>query len=105
MSLLLDPFLTEGVAERLATVDWHQLADGLNTVGTGKISHLLLPEECTRLTALYQNEGLFRSRVVMARYNFGRGEYKYFDYPLPGLLAELRKLLYPHLATVANGWH
>jgi uncharacterized protein len=105
MSQLLDPFLPDGVSERLATVDWHQLADNLNTVGASKITHLLRQEECKKLAALYQNDSLFRSRVVMERYNFGRGEYKYFNYPLPGLLTELRELVYPHLALIANAWH
>ena len=105
MSVALKPFSRDGVSERLAKINWHQVADDLNNTGGGKILSLLQPEECAQLADLYKNETLFRSRVVMERYNFGRGEYKYFSYPLPGLLAELRKLVYPHLALIANAWN
>jgi hypothetical protein len=105
MNELLDPFSAEGVCERLAAVDWRQLADNLNTVGAGTIDQLLYPEECRRLAALYEMETLYRSRIVMQKFNFGRGEYKYFNYPLPGLVAGLRTHVYPHLAQVANNWN
>ncbi len=102
---MLDPFVKEGVAERLAAVQWDQLGNSLNTTGAARIVQLLKQEECEKLAALYTNDALFRSRIVMERHNFGRGEYKYFSYPLPGLVEELRKLVYPHLATIANSWN
>jgi uncharacterized protein len=106
MNSPLNPFLANGVSERLqARVDWHHLAEDLDTVGAAKINQLLKREECRELAALYQQEKLFRSRIVMERHNFGRGEYKYFSYPLPALLAELRTLVYPHLARIANSWN
>ena len=65
---------------------------------------LLKPETCRAITALYDSDEHFRSRVVMARHGFGRGEYKYFAYPLPDPVARLRATLYPALAHIANGW-
>ncbi|NVL67857.1 2OG-Fe(II) oxygenase, partial [Escherichia coli] len=66
---------------------------------------LLTPDECDALAAMYPDDSRFRSRVVMGRHGFGRGEYKYFAYPLPDLIAELRPVLYARLAGVANRWN
>jgi hypothetical protein len=66
------------------------------------MEQLLSPEECRAIAGLYSNDDIFRSRVVMERHGFGRGEYKYFSYPLPDLLSELRTAVYPHLVPVAN---
>ena len=66
---------------------------------------LLSPEECATIAALYADENHFRSHVVMARHGFGKGEYRYFSYPLPGLIGELRTALYAQLAPVANAWN
>jgi hypothetical protein len=65
---------------------------------------VLTPDECQGLAELYPDDALFRSRVVMARHGFGRGEYKYFRYPLPDIIADLRTVLYSRLAPVANRW-
>jgi hypothetical protein len=93
------------VGARLAVVDWDSVAQALDARGNAVIEHLLTPEQCTALAALYPDEAAFRSRIVMARHGFGRGEYKYFRYPLPGLVAHLRAALYPRLAPIANRWN
>lgn len=90
--------------ERLNALDWSQISQELDSVGCAVLSGLLSAEDCRALAALYANDSLFRSRVVMARHGFGRGEYKYFAYPLPQLIAELRAALYPRLVPVANQW-
>ena len=91
--------------DRLRAIDWAHISRELGAQGSAVIERLVSPAECDALAALYPAEDLFRSRVVMARHGFGRGEYKYFGYPLPSLIARLRTALYPHLASVANGWN
>ncbi|HEY7889271.1 MAG TPA: 2OG-Fe(II) oxygenase [Steroidobacteraceae bacterium] len=76
----------------------------LDSAGCAVLPSLLTPGACRELAELYLDDSRFRSRVVMSRHGFGRGEYKYFAYPLPPLVAELRTALYPHLAPVANEW-
>jgi uncharacterized protein len=93
------------IAERVAALDWEALARDLDAHGCAVTDVLLSAEECAWLAETYANDALFRSRIVMARHGFGRGEYKYFAYPLPALVAELRAALYPPLATVANRWN
>lgn len=90
--------------ERLAAVDWQGVAAALDERGYALTPALLAPADCAALAALYAEEGAFRSRVVMQRHNFGRGEYKYLRYPLPRVVEGLRQAIYPHLATVANRW-
>jgi len=90
---------------RVDAFDWEQIARDLDTRGHAVLERLLFPEECTILTGLYHEDAYFRSRVIMARHGFGRGEYKYFRYPLPDLIGELRTSLYPRLALVANQWN
>ena len=92
-------------AERIEALDWEQLAVELDAQGSAVIPGLLAPPECAALAALYADDARFRSRVVMARHGFGRGEYKYFGYPLPELVAALRSALYVRLAPIANRWH
>jgi hypothetical protein len=84
---------------------WERVAEDLDAQGCAILPGLLAGAECARLAALYGDDALFRSRVVMAKHGFGRGEYKYFEYPLPALIAELRSALYPRLAPVANRWN
>jgi uncharacterized protein len=84
-----DPHLRD-IAARIAALDWHSLAAALDTHGCATTGPLLTPEECAALRELYAAEAPFRSRIVMARHGFGRGEYKYFSYPLPALIESLR---------------
>ncbi len=88
-----------------APYNWLELERELDAQGNAVLHQLISQEECGQLAALYDQEGGFRSRVVMARHGFGRGEYKYFDYPLPPLIAELRTNLYQQLAPIANRWN
>ncbi|WP_225770657.1 2OG-Fe(II) oxygenase [Inquilinus sp. Marseille-Q2685] len=92
-------------ADRVAAIDWDAAAAELDQHGAAVLPALLTPEECRAVAALYPEDKPFRSRVVMARHGFGRGEYKYFAYPLPDPVAGLRAALYPRLAPVANGWN
>ena len=93
------------IAEKLDRVLWERIESDLDVYGGSILEHLLTPEECDTVTAMYADDAVFRSRVVMARHGFGRGEYKYFSYPLPALLAELRTSIYPHLVPIANRWN
>jgi len=85
-------------------LDWTRIAAELDARGWALTGPVLTPETCARVTDLYAQETPFRSRVVMARHGFGRGEYKYFAYPLPEVVQKLRAGLYPPLAQIANGW-
>ena len=78
------------VGVRLNTLDWEQIANDLDAQGSAVIEKLVTPEECDALAGLYRQDRIFRNRVVMARHGFGRGEYKYFSYPLPDIISELR---------------
>jgi hypothetical protein len=93
------------ISKRVKAVDWSRLCNDLDAQGSAVIERLISPAECEALAALYPVDGFFRSRVVMARHGFGRGEYKYFSYPLPDLVGKLRTALYPQLAAVANRWN
>lgn len=88
-----------------STIAWDSAAAGLDTHGCAVLPGLLDAAQCSALAALYDDEDPFRSRVVMARHGFGRGEYKYFAYPLPETIAGLRSALYPPLAGIANRWN
>ena len=93
------------VSARVDRLDWGRIAAELDAQGCARIEGLLSPEECAGLARLYAADDLFRSRVVMGRHGFGRGEYKYFRYPLPERVLALRTSLYPQLAPIANRWH
>jgi hypothetical protein len=88
----------------LAAIDWREIVAALDERGYAITLPLLTAEECRDLAALYPEEEIFRSRVVMQRHAFGRGEYKYFRYPLPPTIEALRQAIYPHLAPIANDW-
>jgi uncharacterized protein len=93
------------VAERVAALDWAAIATGLDAYGCATTGTVLTPDECGALANAYPSDAPFRSRIVMARHGFGRGEYKYFAYPLPETIAALRAALYPPLAEIANRWN
>lgn len=90
---------------RLDSLDWASLEQQLDQHGYAIIRSLLLAETCDHLSALYPQTEPFRSQVIMARHGFGRGEYKYFRYPLPTAVERLRGALYPRLVTLANRWY
>jgi hypothetical protein len=93
------------IAERVSRIGWADAANALDDRGVAVIPQLLTPEECAEIVSLYVEDGYFRGRVVMARHGFGKGEYKYFSYPLPARIEALRTALYPHLVPVANTWN
>ena len=90
---------------RIQTLDWEWISRELDEHGNANLERILSVNECQAVAALYTHDSLFRSRVVMARHGFGRGEYKYFDYPLPEVVAEVRTAIYPRLAETANRWN
>jgi hypothetical protein len=92
------------VADRLAGLDWHALGMRLTREGCLVLSGLLDAEACARLRALFDRDELFARTVVMDRPEFGRGTYRYFRAPLPALVDGLRRVVYPHAATIANHW-
>ncbi|MBV8306328.1 MAG: 2OG-Fe(II) oxygenase [Gammaproteobacteria bacterium] len=94
-----------GLLERVAGLDWQRIAQDLDERGNSQLEGLLSATECRRIGGWYGQDGRFRSRVVMARHGFGRGEYQYFSYPLPEPIATLRAACYPHLASIANRWN
>jgi len=99
----VSPF--EDIDARVEGIDWERVHGDLDIAGNAVLPGLLFPEECDELAGLYPAEEPFRSRIVMAKHGFGRGEYKYFRYPLPEPVASLRTMLYPRLATVADRWN
>jgi hypothetical protein len=99
------PNETTDVGKRLALVDWQKMSEDLDSLGHAVLPALLPKQHCKAVRDLYDEPDLFRSRIVMERYNFGQGEYKYFNYPLPDLVSDLRTAIYPHLVPIANRWH
>jgi uncharacterized protein len=104
-STLRDDARAGSPAHRVASRDWPALEAALDAQGSVLIPQLLNAYECRAIAALYSKEALFRSRVVMARHGFGRGEYRYFAYPLPSTVGQLREAMYARLASVANRWN
>jgi hypothetical protein len=93
------------IADRVAALDWQGITEDLNNLGCATASSVLMPDECRSLAEMYGEENRFRSRILMARHGFGRGEYQYFAYPLPEIVAGLRGSLYRELVHVANRWN
>jgi hypothetical protein len=99
------PVEAAAIADRVAAMDWTAIAAALDAQGCAVSGPLLTADECLALAGCYPEDKLFRSRVIMARHGFGRGEYKYFAYPLPEAIQSLRTALYPRLADIANRWN
>ena len=95
----------QDIVRRVGALDWQRLSTDLDAQGCTAIEGLISPADCEVLAGLYSNADRFRSRVVMSRHGFGRGEYKYFTYPLPRMIAALRASLYRQLAPIANQWN
>jgi hypothetical protein len=96
---------TPALMARIAGLDWTRIAAKLEAEGYATTGAILPAEDCAALAQSYACDALFRSRVIMTRHGFGRGEYKYFDYPLPELVASVRSALYPQLSVIANRWN
>ena len=99
------PIQSASPALRIGHLDWQKMAAELDNFGCARIDRLLTNEECSEIAIWYSEDALFRSRVIMARHGFGKGEYKYFRYPLPEPIAQLRTELYSKLAEIANRWN
>jgi hypothetical protein len=95
---------TRAIRERIAAVDWSRVARALGERGHARLPGFLTASECRELASLYRREECFRKTVSLERHRFGAGEYKYFAYPLPPLVARLRAQLFPPLADIANDW-
>lgn len=103
--LALAASLPQNIPERIEALGWQDISHILDARGSATIERLLSPDECRSLAALYPDEGRFRSRVVMQRHHFGSGEYKYFAYPLPKIISDLRPVFYSRLVPTANRWY
>ena len=105
MTVLRQRLEPDAIATRLDEFDWAALQAELDENGFGVLRRLLNADECRAIARLYEQQDAFRSRVVMARHNFGRGEYQYFSYPLPEIVQSIRSHAYPRLAPIANVWN
>jgi hypothetical protein len=90
--------------DRVDALDWAALAAEVNGAGSAQTAPVLMPDECREIAALYDDAGRFRSTIDMARYRFGSGQYRYFDHPLPDVVADLRAAFHPHLLPIAREW-
>ena len=102
---IIHPVPSSDMAARVDAINWAQASADLDAQGCTVFKGLLSAEECRALAEIYPDDSRFRSRVVMGRHGFGRGEYKYFSYPLPDLIAELRPAVYARLFGIANRWN
>jgi uncharacterized protein len=105
MTTAADTIPGTGIGARVDAYDWIAAVEHLDAHGWAAFPQLLTPAETDRLARLYDDDSKFRNRVVMAKHGFGRGEYKYFAYPLPLIVAELRSSIYPRLVPIANRWN
>src|SRR5689334_18234755 len=96
---------TPSIAHRIGSINWPRISRDLDDHGSAVIESVLTAAECRRIAGWYADDALFRSRVVMASHGFGRGEYKYFSYPLPQIVATVRAAYYRQLAPIANRWN
>ena len=94
-----------GLTLRLQALDWDRISQDVDDRGNAIIESLLAPSQCQLVSGWYNDEAMFRSRIVMSSHGFGRGDYRYFSYPLPQLVATLRATLYVQLARLANHWN
>ena len=104
-TLTARPVSSVDIDTRVEAVDWASVSTHLDGYGWAMLRKLLTADECQTIARLYEDDRRFRSHVVMARHGFGRGEYKYFTYPLPDIVADLRRVIYPNLAPIANRWN
>lgn len=89
---------------KIAKVNWSAVTDSLHSKGYAHIPQVLAPQECREMIAAYHDDALYRKTIIMENHGYGRGEYKYFNYPLPPTVQLLRELVYPQIAPVANKW-
>jgi hypothetical protein len=94
----------DGLAQRIDSLDWTRIRNEIHDRGFAVTGPILSAQECGTARQIYDDDAVFRSRVVMARHSFGSGEYKYFRYPLPPLVEDMRTAFYARLAPVANDW-
>lgn len=92
------------IKQKLQETDWQNITEAMHANGYAIIPNLLSDEQCEILKSEYLNPNAYRKTVVMERYHFGLGEYKYFNYPLPNIIQQIRAEIYPHLAPIANAW-
>jgi hypothetical protein len=95
----------KSIGSRMNAIDWMGVGAHLDAHGWAMLEGVLSAEECQAIAGLYEGDGRFRSHIVMARHGFGQGEYKYFSYPLPDIIADLRSTVYSRLAPIANRWN
>src|SRR5450432_4033405 len=94
----------KNIQSSLSAVNWQEVTEQMNEKGYAVLPGLLSYKQCGELIQNYDNAALYRKTVVMERYRFGSGEYKYFNYPLPGLIQTIRENVYPRLSPIANSW-
>lgn len=94
----------ENIQKKISSIDWQTITQEMHEKGYASVPKLLTDTDCKTLINNYANPDFYRKTVIMERYRFGLGEYKYFNYPLPGLIQTIREEVYPRLAPVANMW-